>query len=282
MDNLRANLGTVCLFCRGGGPFTTVEHIIPESLGNDTDVLRNVVCDQCQNYLGRAVEKPAFDSTPFGFWRTVLGTKTKAGALPNFDSRPPTSGAFRAEHPFTDNFHIVANDDTSTTLKVTRSAISLASENPQLKIVLSPWHIFTMGRFLAKIGLEYLALSKPDIAMSASLDQIRNYVRRGSVGWLWPIYVGSSGEFSDLRATTALGDDELEIETECYRYSLGEHVDGGYVFAFGIGIELYVIDLYSPTPGRFSESLIDGVILNCIHYSKSELKAQRPSVPKSR
>lgn len=271
----------VCLFCRGEGPFTTVEHIVPESLGNDTDVLRDVVCDQCQNYLGRAVEKPAFEATQFGFWRTILGTKTKSGALPKFSSLPPTSGAYQSEHPLTDHFQVSANEDASTTLNVAQSVNCFSGQNPRLKIVLAPWHIFTMGRFLGKIGLEYLALKRPDVAMSESLDQIRNYVRRGSVGWLWPIYLGCSGKFSDLRTSAALGDNTLEIETECYRYSLGEHVDGGHVFAFGIGIEVYVIDLFSPAPGRLSEKLIDGVSLSCIHYSKSELKAQIPSSPKS-
>lgn len=281
MDDFSANFRSVCLFCRGDGPFTTVEHIVPESLGNDSDVLRDVVCDRCQNYLGRAVEKPAFDATPFGFWRTVLGTKTKAGALPKFASLPPKSGAFPSEHPLTDHFQVSANEDASTTLNIPQSINNPNGRSPQLKIVFSPWHIFTMGRFLGKIGLEYLALKQRDVAMSKSLDQIRNYVRRGSVGWLWPIYLGHSGKFSDLRTSVALADDTLEIETECYRYSLGEHVDGGHVFAFGIGIEVYVIDLYSPAPGRLSGKLIDGVSLSCIHYSKSELKAQRPSSPKS-
>jgi len=144
-----------CLFCRGDGPFSTVEHIIPESLGNDSDVLTNVVCDRCQNYLGRAVEKPALESTPFGFWRTILGTKTKAGALPSFSSRPPSSGSLASEHPFTDHFNLAAEEDASTTLDVARSTgfLPISRSNSQLRIVLTPWHIFTMGRLLGKIGL---------------------------------------------------------------------------------------------------------------------------------
>lgn len=281
MDHLGASFGYSCLFCRGDGPFTTVEHIVPESLGNDMDVLREVVCDQCQNYLGLAVEKPALDATPFGFWRTVLGTKTKAGKMPKFVNLPSKSGAFPSSHPLTDHFEIVANEDTSTTLHLPQPLTFFSAENPRLKTVLTPWHIFTMGRFLGKVGLEYLALKQPRVAISTALDPIRKYVRRGSVGWLWPIYHGNSGEFSDLRTTLDLGDGTLEIETECYRYSLGEHADGGHVFTFGIGTDLYVIDLFSATPGRLSKNLIDGMSLNCIHYSKSELKARAPLYPKS-
>jgi hypothetical protein len=226
LSELEINSTSVCLFCRAKGPFSTVEHITPESLGNDSDVLRNIVCDRCQNYLGHSVEKPALDSTPFGFWRTILGTKTKTGALPSFSSRPPSSGAFRSEHPLTDHFQLTANKDASTTLKITETLSSLITEQSQLKIVLSPWHIFTMGRFLGKLGLEYLALSRPDVVMSPALDNIRNYVRRGGVGWLWPVYIGKSGELNDLRAATSSSKGDLEIETECYRYSLGEHIDG--------------------------------------------------------
>ncbi len=36
-----------CLFCGSNGPFLRLEHIIPESLGNDDLVLQGEVCDVC-------------------------------------------------------------------------------------------------------------------------------------------------------------------------------------------------------------------------------------------
>ena len=58
-----------CLFCGNDGPFTTVEHIIPESLGNDDLVLEGEVCDSCQRYFGKEVEKYVLSHTPLAFWR---------------------------------------------------------------------------------------------------------------------------------------------------------------------------------------------------------------------
>ena len=49
-----------CLFCKQDSSNTkSVEHIIPESLGNKTLILpRGYVCDKCNNYFAIKVEKP--------------------------------------------------------------------------------------------------------------------------------------------------------------------------------------------------------------------------------
>ena len=47
-----------CLFCKQDSSNTkSVEHIIPESLGNKTLILpRGYVCDKCNNYFAIKVE----------------------------------------------------------------------------------------------------------------------------------------------------------------------------------------------------------------------------------
>lgn len=46
-----------CIFCSAESTeVNTIEHIIPESLGNTEDILVNAVCDRCQNYFGKEVE----------------------------------------------------------------------------------------------------------------------------------------------------------------------------------------------------------------------------------
>jgi len=65
--------------------FNTVEHIIPESLGNTDDILYDAVCDKCQRYLGKEVENFVLSKSPFAFWRTIYGIKTKHGKEPFFD-----------------------------------------------------------------------------------------------------------------------------------------------------------------------------------------------------
>ena len=48
---------TNCLYCKAEESFTTVEHVIPESLGNDDLLLKGDVCDVCQAYFGKEVKR---------------------------------------------------------------------------------------------------------------------------------------------------------------------------------------------------------------------------------
>ena len=69
-----------CIFCRTtNGPFTTREHILPESLGgNDWAILpEGMFCDSCQNRFGSHVEQLALGDYPFSFLRVFLGIPTK-------------------------------------------------------------------------------------------------------------------------------------------------------------------------------------------------------------
>lgn len=71
-----------CLFCLSSGPFGTVEHVVPESLGNGDLMLEGHVCDGCQRYFGTEVEHYVLNNSPMGFWRLLLGTPTKKGNRP--------------------------------------------------------------------------------------------------------------------------------------------------------------------------------------------------------
>jgi len=53
-----------CLFCKcDSSSSRSVEHVIPESLGNHSLTLPpGVVCDNCNNYFSRKVEKPFLES----------------------------------------------------------------------------------------------------------------------------------------------------------------------------------------------------------------------------
>lgn len=47
-----------CIFCGNDSSNSkSVEHIVPESLGNDKWILeRGIVCDKCNNYFSREIE----------------------------------------------------------------------------------------------------------------------------------------------------------------------------------------------------------------------------------
>ena len=48
-----------CIFCKQDSSNSkNVEHIIPESLGSTKHILgKGIVCDKCNNYFSREVEK---------------------------------------------------------------------------------------------------------------------------------------------------------------------------------------------------------------------------------
>ena len=76
-----------CIFCKSEtGPFTTREHILPESLGGGDWALLpdGLFCDQCQNHFGSSIEQQALADYPFSHLRVLLGIPTKKGKEPWF------------------------------------------------------------------------------------------------------------------------------------------------------------------------------------------------------
>jgi len=71
-----------CKFCKeDSSQSRSVEHIIPESIGNIAHTLpRCVVCDHCNGYFARKIEKPILDSGMFQILRNkreIPGKKWK-------------------------------------------------------------------------------------------------------------------------------------------------------------------------------------------------------------
>lgn len=73
-----------CLFClKSDVPFKKIEHIIPESLGNDDFTLEpGFVCDFCNQYFGSKVESYVLNIPPFNIERVATIVKTKKGNVP--------------------------------------------------------------------------------------------------------------------------------------------------------------------------------------------------------
>lgn len=109
---------TSCIYCRGAGPFTTIEHVIPESLGNDELILKGCVCDRCQAYFGKEVEQYVLTKTPIAVWRTLLGIRTKNGRLPTVDvtQSKRAKGMLPDIHRLHDNIGFAAHPDGSTSV----------------------------------------------------------------------------------------------------------------------------------------------------------------------
>ena len=274
---------TTCLFCSSHGPFSTVEHIVPESLGNDDLILTEEVCDKCQAYFGTEVEKYVLDKTEFAFWRVFLGIKTKGRKYPSVDMSQPRkqSGRYPNVHSAHDDIGFTAHDDGSTSVEINADSILsslLDGSRTQFRCVMTPHLLFMLGRFLCKVGIELLCSNDPVLARAENFDQAREYARRGSLKeGLWPLFRFDEGKIKDLRKYTNTDDGVFE-EVSCYQYSLnciGEYV----LFRFGMGTSNWVVCLNNPFPTPEIKTVFPEANLQLIWYAKEEWISL--AVPKS-
>ena len=77
-----------CLFCKNDSTGSkSVEHIIPQTLGNTKLVLpAGFVCDQCNNYFSRKIEQPFFDMSEIKRLRFYEKVPNKKGKIPAIDA----------------------------------------------------------------------------------------------------------------------------------------------------------------------------------------------------
>lgn len=74
-----------CIFCeQPSNPSKSVEHIIPESLGNKSHTLPpGVVCDGYNNYFSRKVERKVLEADYFKTLRLSQGIPSKKKNIPS-------------------------------------------------------------------------------------------------------------------------------------------------------------------------------------------------------
>ena len=263
-----------CLFCESLGPYSTIEHIIPESLGNDELLLRSEVCDSCQSYLGKEVESFALGKTPIAFWRTYLGINTKKGQLPSVDlSQPKTQkGFFPATHSKNDNVGFTYHDDSSVSVDIDDPSLVkdiLDGRRTQFNLIMTPKMLHMLGRFLCKVGIELVCLKDSDQARSKELTLARRYARFGEFKELWPIFHFSKGNIQDIKRLKADKDGILE-KVDCFSFSLNDFQLQYLLFRFSMGIDNWIVCLNDPFPHPTIRSAFPDSILNLIWYSNDE------------
>lgn len=186
------NKDAKCLFCkRNSSDSQSVEHIIPESLGNHSHVLpRGIVCDRCNNYFAHAVEKP-FLETP---WVRVLRFHqeivSKKGRV------PPLYGLMQPGVP------VVLTrwpKEQLTSVAVPSPAYENIAQARTGQIILpieGPWPSGTVvSRFLAKVALEAMVLRVVHLdggvdyfREEPQLDCLRKHAREGKLAD-WPVSI---------------------------------------------------------------------------------------------
>lgn len=253
-----------CIFCLSEGDiFHTIEHIVPESLGNTDDILENCVCDKCQNYFGKEIENYILAKTPFGFWCTIAGTVNKKGKQPFFDPhqtlKPKES--IPDFHPYTDNGFIIHPADGETIVEAEISNKSclnniIEGKKDSFKIVLTPKMLIYMGRFLGKVALEYWAKAYGVDVFRKDFDSLRQYVRNGTTKHPWPIL--QNHLLDNLLIYRPKSDCEEERTLYAYRFF---EINSLILFSFDIGSERYSIiaNQKYPPSSVFSDQVLSAL-----------------------
>jgi HNH endonuclease len=184
-----------CLFCKQDSSSSrSIEHIVPESLGNTDHVLpAGVVCDKCNNYIARKIEKPLLDSQYFRERRFHAGLPNKKNRIPpmegiHLQSRTPVQLLKKLDE---DGISIGAGPNVNESRWV-RSLLQRESGTVIIPIGEKPSD-YLVSRFLGKVGLEVLAhrvLDVPsgieEIINQPELEELRSYVRLGNPKLAWP------------------------------------------------------------------------------------------------
>lgn len=250
-----------CLFCKqDSSDSSSVEHIIPESIGNKKRVLpAGVVCDKCNNYFACKVEEPILNDS----WMRNLKAYHQ---VPNKKNKFPSMVGY------------IAGTEIPINMRKSREGkFQLAAERicdqPKLNKVIEEG--FTtpllfkiednlpereMSRFLCKMALEAVAelfCRKHDkinnTVHTPFFDNIRTYARYGTNFKNWPFYQRSIFPQETLMRHT----DTNEWVQAGFGYCLFMNKHRETLFAFCLyGIE-FVINVGGPSIEGYKQWLID-------------------------
>lgn len=186
-----------CLFCKEHSDQSiSIEHIIPESLGNVDHILPpGWVCDLCNNYFARKVEKPFLENPYAVESRFQNMAANKKGRYPvlqgvHLQSLSKIDLSYENDDP-TKGFQIGFSERGQERLLAMKPGEQGTLIIPHVP---EPRNDTTTARFVAKIGLEVLAFRLKDVPGAneelvgkPELDKIRVYARRGQPQIVWPI-----------------------------------------------------------------------------------------------
>ena len=269
-----------CIFCKEASTSSkSVEHIFPESLGNTDHVLPpGWVCDQCNNYLARKVEAPFLNSLYGKHSRFEMCVPNKRGNIPpatGLHDRSQVATELRIERDGSRSIRSAASDDEKRFIK---SLLSHKYHTLYVPAACVPPLDYSMSRFIGKIALAILAYrifdmpgNNDEIVDCHNLNDLRDYVRRGQPGFIWPVNIrqlypadfvfidGISLPYEVLHEFTVLG----------IPPSPGEDLYELYVVIAIFGVE-YTINCGGPVLDSYRQWLADNNNVSPLYMEQTE------------
>lgn len=178
-----------CIFCKQDSTNSkSIEHIIPESLGNDELILdKGIVCDSCNNYFSREVEGPVLNLDGFKRLRFYELIESKKGRIPKSDALICGDVC--------DIQWQKVNSEYSLKIEMSPETIYKFFKNPPKMFFTKGFDLndkgyeYEISRFLAKIAIEFyvytylkyenLSDDELDLEFDEQLSKLIKFVRYG-------------------------------------------------------------------------------------------------------
>lgn len=248
-----------CIFCKTQQQSKSIEHIIPESLGNKEHILKNgVVCDKCNQYFALKIEKPVLEKPYFVSVRHRNFIENKKNKIPlekgiiGIDPK-----VFIDVNPLTNQRSILVEDPKTIT----------GIQNGTIKHMFLPSNLSPpqndsdISRLIGKIALEALAHRDgeneewiDEIVSHPELDPLRQYVRYGNKPDYWEYYQRRIYNEEDRFVDSNICDEPYEVLHE-FILLYTKHSELYLVLAI-MGIE-YVINFTNPRIEGYIEWLVE-------------------------
>lgn len=182
-----------CLFCRQDASGSrSVEHVLPESLGNTTQVLPpGIVCDACNNYFARKVEAPVLGSDPILALRHIEAVPSKRGHVPDLGVYTSLGApGMLTRQPGEPSAWVLTLPEAEVDRHRTHRRFALLGPNRDRVV-----HDASLGRFVCKVALEAVAarcyrdpVAYESLLETDDLELCRLHARYGQ-GPTWPVRV---------------------------------------------------------------------------------------------
>lgn len=183
-----------CIFCKTESTSSkSIEHIIPESLWNTKSILPSgVVCDKCNNYFSRKVERPFISTPSMDALRFHQVIPSKKGRI------PPITGVMSGSLAPVKILKKVDEDRVVISVELNEEQYAFLEKSDTSEIFIpigfDASDVKETSRFMAKVALEAIAQRLINteggidyIVSETQFDPIRNHARYGQPKE-WPYF----------------------------------------------------------------------------------------------
>jgi len=182
-----------CILCNNTETLPSIEHIIPESMGNKKYFLpKGHICENCNNLFSK-FEKEVLSNTAIGFERTRFATPTKKGKLPFAQV-----GKVKMEGTDTENIINLSGMEK-------KNVQNLDPETGTFQVILPGFqgNEMPVAKFLLKVGYLSLFKSKKKIFNGYDFSELKDYLlNKSNIDWPFVTTQKEVYEFDNITSFT--------------------------------------------------------------------------------